>query len=570
MPFSENGVHMQCAEGMPTFNAKNLISAPYPLLIHYLTKPLLNIFTDEKWAFLSISTLFATLNAIFTYFCTASLCNSKIALFAASALLWLPLTITASRIYILDYPQATCITLWFLCYLKSKRFTRYIPSIGFVLLIVISLLFKYTYFTYIIPCFIGMVYHTYQSKSKSVLKKKHIAASALPHLFAVYLYFADNWIAAIKAVGLILLFEGPVLYKKDRGLGKLYFLAGLGLTASIYFFSHYADASILNNIAFQERINISSNVDFTNISPKYYLSCLSLISLSVLHVIRAKLLTPLLFWYFVIGTILITTIPRLRHKYLILVAPLTVCPLYLLFTHAEDRFQSPMMAFFCMIAAIWLDGKRFHKIKSFLYIAGITAITFYGAYISGGWLTNNTDRLPAFLLTAGCGKEEISAKPQGYIAQKNGKNVYRIGFPKNTTCNNFFSLSSQWSDNFLYTFDTYNIDWLNCLKPIMQLPDGTAIQIKYLHIDDSKEEFREPGILENVIKYYASKNGKNIIISNKGQYILRIQTSLDSKRKKAIRILEKKLSQQLSAEADCIKSWNYKDYAFTLYKRKMP
>ncbi len=101
----------------------------------------------------------------------------------------------------------------------------------------------------------------------------------------------------------------------------------------------------------------------------------------------------------------------------------------------------------------------------------------------------------------------------------------------------------------------------------MQLPDGTAIQIKYLHTGDSKEEFREPGILENVIKYYASKNGKDIIISNKGQYILRIR-SPKKVHQQNIDILENTLSCQLDEEASCLENWTAGDYLLTLYKRK--
>ena len=566
MPFSENGVHIQYAKNLPAFELKNLIDAPYPKLLHYLTKPLLNVFTNEKWAFFSVSSFFAIINVIAAYCCTASLCNGRIALFAASSLLWLPLTAIASRIYILDYPQATCITLWLLCFLKSRRFTKILPSIGFVVLIFLSSLFRYTYFTYIIPCFIGMAYHLYNRKLSNNLKSKHLIISALPLAYSASLFFTKNWIIAVQIIGIILFLEGLILFSKEKSMGKLFSFTGLGLIISIYFFCLFADQAALNNIAHQERINISTSLDFNLINPKYYLSCLSLLLLNIAFAVRIKLLTPVLFWYFTTGTVLIIGIPKLRHKYLILLFPLTVCPLYLLFTHAEDRFQAPLLTFFCMIAAVWLDGNKLRHLKSFLYAAGIAIIILSGSYISGGWLISNSAKLPAYLLTAGIGRKTISAKPQGNIIQIKEKKVFRINFNEISTLANFCSLKSQWSDSFLYTFDTYKINWMNCLEPIMQLPDKTTLQVKFLWLSSIKDEYRVTGTLEEIISYCASKKHKDIIISNKGQYILRIQ-SLDDTRQ-SVKKMEEELSEELSEEAINLKSWQANNYFFTLYKRK--
>lgn len=567
MPCGDTGVHMLFAERLPPFKFNYLIDAPYPKLQHYLTKPLLNAFADEKWAFFTISSLFAIANAIITYLCTAHLSSSRIALFAASSLLWLPLTITASRTFTLDYPQATCLTLWFFCFLKSKRFTKIIPSISFVFLIFLSSLFRYTYFTYIIPCFTGMAYYLYNKRSNK-LNIKHLAVLALPLAYSASLFFTKNWIIAVKFTGIILFLEGLALLFKDRSMGKLFSLTGLGLIISIFYFSIFADTSVLNNIAHQERINITTSIDFSQINPKSYLSCLSLLTISILFAIRMKLLAPVLFWYFAIGASLIIGLPKLRHRYLLLIIPLSASPLYLLFTTAEDRFQSPMMAFFCMVSAVWLGGNKFKKLKSLIYAAGLAIITLSGAYISGGWLISNTDRLPAHLLTAGCGNETISAKPRGSIIQNKDKRVYRIEFSDKSTLTNFCSNKSQWSDSFLYTFDTYGIDWRNCLEPIMQLPDKASLQTVFLNLNDPRYEFSKTGTLDNIIQYFTYKRNKEIIISNKGQYILRIQAPFNGKNKKAIQFLEKELSQQLADEADRIESWKHKDYTFTLYKRK--
>ena len=235
MPYSENVIHMQYVYELNELNVNNLIASPYPKLIHYLTKPLLNIFTDEKWAYFSVSAIFVCINVIATYFCTAALSSKKTALFAASALLWLPLTMTACRTYTLDYPQAAILTLWFLCFLKSNRFEKTIPSILFTILIFVSSLIKYTYFSFIFPCFIGMVYHLYANGRSDTIKKKHLALAAFFLIIAAAFYFYGSWIACIKATGIILAFEGLFLYRKDHGIGKLFILTGSSLIISTIF-----------------------------------------------------------------------------------------------------------------------------------------------------------------------------------------------------------------------------------------------------------------------------------------------------------------------------------------------
>lgn len=189
MPFSESSIHMQYVSELNHFNAQNLIKAPYPNLIHYLTSPLLNYFIDEKWAYFYTSTVFVCLNVIFTYLCIASLCSEKTAFFGATALLWLPLTIIACKTYTLDYPLAAILTLWFLCFLKSKRFSKIIPSISFTVLIFVLSLIKYSYFTFIIPCCIGMAYHLFNNGRSDNLKRKHMVASALFLAFAAFVFF---------------------------------------------------------------------------------------------------------------------------------------------------------------------------------------------------------------------------------------------------------------------------------------------------------------------------------------------------------------------------------------------
>ncbi len=240
----------------------------------------------------------------------------------------------------------------------------------------------------------------------------------------------------------------------------------------------------------------------------------------------------------------------------------------MIFTSADNRYQYPLLSFYCIISAIWLDSKLNEVLKKCLYLLGLITITICGIYLSGGWLSGTSSALPAHLLTAGCGNLEISTLIKTSIDRKDKKIHLKMEAASRNTLSDLFNLSSQWSNSLIYTFDTYNTDWGNCLKPIMHLPDKATLQIEYLYNKD-KDELSQDGLLEKVIQFYANKNKKEITISNNGQYILTVQYQKDHNDSLATNVKKNIISKQLYEISDSMISWSAEDYIFTLYKRKI-
>lgn len=564
MPFDESFVHIQYTNSLTDFNINQLIHAPYPRLIHYLTVPLLKIYADKKWAYFTISAIFVCMNVMFTYLCTMSLCSKKTAFFAATALLWLPLNMIACRTYTLDYPQAAVITLWLLCFLKSRHFSKTFPSICFIILIFVSSLIKYSYFTYIIPCFICMVYHLFRNSRSQNLKKKHLFAATLFLSYAVIIFFTDGWIAGLKSASIILILEGIFLYQKDNGTGRLFFFTGIGLLISNSFFSIYANQDIINQLgAYQHDTVIGINYIYCNFY--FFLITLSLLLRAILIVIKMRLLTSVLFWFFLAGSVLIIGKPKLRRKYSLLLFPLIASPLYMLFTSTSDRYQYPLLSFYCMISAIWLCSKGLDIVKNALYFFGIAMITICGIYLSGGWLINSSSCLPAHRLAADCANGDCNAKINAYFYNDSQFTHYKIESCGKNYLNELLSFKSQWSDNLLYTFDTYNISWKDCFAPLTQLPNNSTLSILLL-LNDTEYNYIQTDLVENIILFYAKLSDKEIVFSKTGNYILSMQYAANMNENDIQ--TEEPLPLNISKDTEIVKKWTSWKYLFTLYKRK--
>ena len=129
----------------------------YPPLMHLASTPYYAFLgTSQDIAAFSNITFFIIL--IFsTYGIGKTLFNKNIGLLSAIIASFLPGIFSFSRVYMVDFPLASMVTLSWYFLLKTKKFTDIKYSLLFGLSAGLGMLAKFTYFIYIFPYFIFLL-----------------------------------------------------------------------------------------------------------------------------------------------------------------------------------------------------------------------------------------------------------------------------------------------------------------------------------------------------------------------------------------------------------------------------
>lgn len=129
----------------------------YPPLMHIASTPYYALFgTSQDIAAFSNITFFIIL--IFsTYGIGKNLFNDKIGVLSAIIVSFFPGIFAFSRVYMVDFPLASMVTLSWYFLLKTEKFTDTKYSLLFGLSAGLGMLAKFTYFIYILPYFIFLL-----------------------------------------------------------------------------------------------------------------------------------------------------------------------------------------------------------------------------------------------------------------------------------------------------------------------------------------------------------------------------------------------------------------------------
>ena len=129
----------------------------YPPLMHLASTPYYALFgTSQDIAAFSNITFFIIL-ILATYGIGKNLFNNKIGILSALIVSFFPAIFAFSRVYMVDFPLASMVTLSWYFLLKTKKFMDTKYSLLFGLSAGLGILAKFTYFIYILPYFIFLL-----------------------------------------------------------------------------------------------------------------------------------------------------------------------------------------------------------------------------------------------------------------------------------------------------------------------------------------------------------------------------------------------------------------------------
>ncbi|MCR5663111.1 MAG: glycosyltransferase family 39 protein [bacterium] len=441
----------------------------YPVFVPLAAKWLLYVFTDEKWAFFAFQISCVFINVIATYFSALKLNGDKCAFWSASALLWLPSSVFACREFVLDYPLACMVSLWFLCYLYSNRLKSSLLQVLLIILFVMMFATKYSAILYFFPVALAVFYDLRRDKA-ALLRFVLLLAESLLCVIGIYLLFVN--------------------------------MKGVVWSAG-------------ENIALRTR-----NFLYLVLDPQ----CASLFFRGFLVDIKAKILTPCVFYCFAYSSVVICLFPKLRRKFLFVVFPCSLSAFFVFCTPDSLRYHFPLLSFFCIVAGIGL------KKLLWLRTISIIAIIAQGLSISGGWLLPCPPKacneyflyseLDISALYGGTGAdcEEVSYYAPGKV---------KIAFSRANTLYNLVNFRSSWSDSFFYTIYPYRMDWRKELDFLFTLPANSTVSVTGREFADEPIIMILPHHFCFWASYYSMKEDRKLLFkdefSDKADYILQIE-----------------------------------------------
>ena len=178
MVYDESNAHMFSSQifNIVKSNPINLFyyfmndHSTYPPLMHFASIPYYALFgTSQDIAAFSNITFFIIL--IFaTYGIGKNLFNDKVGILSALIVSFFPAIFAFSRVYMVDFPLASMVTLSWYFLLKTKKFTDTKYSLLFSISAGLGMLTKFTYFIYILPYFILLLPNIFSFFNKSSKK----------------------------------------------------------------------------------------------------------------------------------------------------------------------------------------------------------------------------------------------------------------------------------------------------------------------------------------------------------------------------------------------------------------
>ena len=493
---------------------------PYPFSIHYITKLVACFFNDLKWPLFIVQTFFAVVNVVATYFCALKITGKERAGFwAASALLWLPATMVACRTFNLDYPLAAVLSLWILCYLYSEGLKRKVYTVWFCIFFMALGMIKYSFVLYAAPCAAVMLYEIRKDKRR---------------LYGLLLFVLGY------AVCLFLL-----LFATNREP-----------------LLEYINSNLFN-------YSVSGEIHPSNSA---LLKSSSLLFRGFLLELKAKVLTPVVFWLFCISFMAVFSYSKRRKRYMLMFFPCALSLFFILFTTNDARYQYPLLSFFCITASVFWTSRTWLLVPSFL------AFFLQGIVMSGGWLflelnlpvyVCNEKYLFSDLDSCEMSSSDLTART---VAKKKSHKI--IEFNPDNNLANLFNLKSAWSDDFFYTIAPHDTNWKEVFSFLSVIPEGSKILVVTAN---SKREQNKYQYLMNSPNHFAFWTEfqcylfgkKQVIVSDSianPDYVLQYELSLERAKRETRTGKDHALSEKLQKKRKLLKIIRSNYYVLRLYK----
>ena len=507
----------------------------YPIGVHYITKLVAFFFDDIKWPLFIVQTFFVTVNVIATYFCTLKITGKERAGFwAASALLWLPSAMVACRTFNLDYPLAAVLSLWILCYLYSEGLKRKVYVVWFFLLFLAMGMIKYSFVLYVAPCIAVMLYELRKDRRK----------------LALFLFIIVGGLAV--------------------------FLIYLSIASNLNLFK-YIHANIFSfRLSDRVRPADENMLEYMSLMFRgWLLEYMSLMFRGWLLELKAKVLTPAMFWLFCISFTAIFYYPKRRKKYLLMFLPCALSLFFILFTENDARYQYPLLSFFCITASVFWSKRTWLLVSSFL------VFFLQGIVMTGGWLFLDKnvpiDNCDDKYLYSDLDSSVISDYDLTHRIMVNNNNKIAIEFSPDNTLTNLFNFDSAWSHGFFYTIDPHDTNWEELFSFLTRIPDGSTIVV--VNADPHQNHnllMNLPHFFAYWTEFHADLFGKdNIVFSNNSShfkntdtpdYILQYELSLQKTGRRKRTSKDVALSEKLQKERKLLKVIDSNYYVLRLYK----